>query len=232
MKINEKIKLIREISKLNKKQFAELLKVSQPSITRYEEGSRTPDFNTIQKFIEIGVSPTFLFSDTREPFDDTYNLFISTQKIAVQNSKEIELQELLKSFTINEQELVRLKEKIKTIKNKDNTLSELMFGNAERMLILLYVILDYIDNDKTIDSSNKFIEIVFNYEFTNFSASKYVTILKDNDYKNLKKWLSEEFDDVLVSELLLYIPELKSTIKKELTFFSKNSIDLVEKFFS
>lgn len=40
MEINEKIQIIRKESKLNKKQFSELLNISQPSISRYEDASR------------------------------------------------------------------------------------------------------------------------------------------------------------------------------------------------
>lgn len=45
MEINEKIQFIRNANNMNKKQFSELLEVSQPTITRYEDGERLPDFN-------------------------------------------------------------------------------------------------------------------------------------------------------------------------------------------
>ena len=50
MQINEKLKLIRFVKGLNKKQFAELTGVAQSTITRYESGDRKPDYSFLKKF--------------------------------------------------------------------------------------------------------------------------------------------------------------------------------------
>ena len=67
MKIFKKIQLIRNLLNMNKKQFAESMSVAQPTIARYENGERVPDYIFIQKLIsKFNVSPEWIFFD-KEP---------------------------------------------------------------------------------------------------------------------------------------------------------------------
>jgi transcriptional regulator with XRE-family HTH domain len=57
-----RISKIRFELRLNKKQFAEKLKISQPSVSRYENNEREPDYNfLLSLFKELDVSPDFIF---------------------------------------------------------------------------------------------------------------------------------------------------------------------------
>ena len=90
MEINEKIQFIRNTNNLNKKQFSELLEVSQPTITRYEDGERSPDFNFLRKLFEkLHINPNWIFFDIEPAFLD-----IDDNSITVQN------QELIKDISL------------------------------------------------------------------------------------------------------------------------------------
>ena len=78
MEINEKIQLIRNSFNMNKKQFSEALGVSQPTITRYEEGTRSPDYDFLKKlFINHHINPSWIFFDMEPLFVDTDDYQIS-----------------------------------------------------------------------------------------------------------------------------------------------------------
>ena len=69
MQINEKLKLIRFVKGLNKKQFAELTGVAQSTITRYESGERTPDYSFLENLVrEFNVNPMYLFDKSEDIF--------------------------------------------------------------------------------------------------------------------------------------------------------------------
>lgn len=91
----EKIKKIQDKLEINQKELAERLGISQIGISNYKKGKREPDINTIQKLIDFGISPLFLFSDFPEPFDEKYNDFLKTYKKQITQDeiikKELEL---------------------------------------------------------------------------------------------------------------------------------------------
>lgn len=74
MNIEEKIRFIRESNYINKKNFAEILEVSQPTVTRLESGQREPDLAFLQKlFKTFRVNPSWFFFDTGVPFLESLN---------------------------------------------------------------------------------------------------------------------------------------------------------------
>ena len=80
MEINEKIQFIRNANGMNKKQFSELLEVSQPTIARYENGERVPDFNFLKNFIEkLHINPDWIFFNTEPILLDVDDNFIVNQ---------------------------------------------------------------------------------------------------------------------------------------------------------
>lgn len=90
MEINKKIQYIRNFNNMNKKQFSELLEVSQPTITRYEDGERLPDFNFLRNLFEkLSVSPDWIFFDRTPIF-----LEVDDNNISAQN------QELIKDISL------------------------------------------------------------------------------------------------------------------------------------
>lgn len=93
-----KFKKIQDKLGMNQKELAISLGLSQVGISRYIKNKRQPDINTIQKLIDFGVSPLFLFSDFPEPFDEKYNDFVKTYKKQITQDeitrKELELENL------------------------------------------------------------------------------------------------------------------------------------------
>lgn len=237
MEISEKIQLIRKESNLNKKDFSKVLNISQPSISRYEDASRKPDFDTIQKLINIGVSPIFLFSDSEEPFDNTYDTFIKAKKIAIENDSERELQSIIDKFLSEELLIKKIKNKIQRVKGLTllQKMKELINWDGERFLILFYaIILDIEKNQLNITSDNlnkRFSEIVKNHDFSYFEAAKFGIILKKKDFEELTNWIESELDNVSIIEILSCIPDLKKLLKNELNLLDKTVVTVIEKLF-
>ena len=99
MYFSEKIEIIRKELELNQKDFATKIGLSQNAVSQYITGKRKPDYATIQKLIDLGVSPLFLFFNFNEPFDDELNVYIKDRKEKNETLTEIaeaikELQQL------------------------------------------------------------------------------------------------------------------------------------------
>ena len=69
------------------KDLALKLGLSTNAISQYITGKRKPDFNTIQKLIDLGISPLFIFSDGKDPFDKNYELFLEASKYINEKNK-------------------------------------------------------------------------------------------------------------------------------------------------
>ncbi len=103
MDFSEKIEIIRKELELNQKDFATKIGLSQNAVSQYITGKRKPDYETIHKLIDFGVSPLFLFFNFNEPFDDELNMYIKDRKEKELNSeiaaKEKEIAELRKKLS-------------------------------------------------------------------------------------------------------------------------------------
>ena len=110
MQLSEKLKLIRFVKNLNKKQFAELTGVAQSTITRYESGDREPDYSFLKILFEkLDVNPNWIFLD-EEPM------------IRTSNSKEDKVAFIKRLITILEENLKYSKdsnELLKSLLDKD-----------------------------------------------------------------------------------------------------------------
>lgn len=85
MEIFEKIKFIRESEKLNQKEFAEKLNITQSTISKYEKDERTPDFYVLKNLFEVfNVNPDWIFSDIEPAFLD-----VDDNNISIQNKELI-----------------------------------------------------------------------------------------------------------------------------------------------
>ena len=85
MEIHEKIQFIRISSGNNKKEFSELLEVSQPTITRYEDGTRNPEFHFLKNLIyRFNINPDWIFFDVEPAFLD-----VDDNNISIQNQQLI-----------------------------------------------------------------------------------------------------------------------------------------------
>jgi transcriptional regulator with XRE-family HTH domain len=206
MEYNKKIQLIRNRMGLNQKQFSELLNVSQPTITRFEAGERVPDINVIQKLIDNGVSPLFLFSDLEDPFNKSLKLFSEAMKYCNEENHN-ELMISISQF-ISKYKLINLiKSKIEKLKGQTffQKVVEEFSNKGEKTLKFLYYFILYIEeSQKKFDFLN--IKKSFINELEKFELSKKNKIvsfeLKDDDKKRLIQWIENELDDIFYNENL------------------------------
>lgn len=232
MEYNEKFKIIQKELNCTQKEFALKLDLSPNAISQYLTGKRKPDINTIQKLIDIGISPIFLFSDSTEVFDNDYNLFIKAKNISTQNKK---LSLILSEYIENEETLKKIKEKIQRAMGHKllEKLSEVVNGDSKRMLIILYSILLSIEKNEIVISdenlNDKLYTIFEQIKFSKKDTLKLGIITNIEDYENLKEWIKTDFDDISLIELISCSASVKSIIKENLWKVNSTLIEVVEK---
>ena len=225
MSYNNKIQIIIDKMGLSQKDFANKLGVSQNAISHYLLGKRNPDINTIQKLIDLGVSPLFLFSNSKNPFDETYKLFSEANKYLNEDNKN-ELISPMNEF-IRKYNLINvIKSKIEKIKGQNffQKIIQEFSNRGERIIKLLYYFIIYIENSqKDFDFLN--IKNSFIAELEKFKLSKKDKIvsfeIKDEDKKRLIEWIKEELDDPSIFEIISNTSELKVLLLEELNIFNK-----------
>lgn len=225
MSYNNKIQIIIDKMGLSQKDFANKLGVSQNAISHYLLGKRNPDINTIQKLIDLGVSPLFLFSNSKNPFDETYKLFSEANKYLNEDNKN-ELISPMNEF-IRKYNLINvIKLKIEKLKGQNffQKIIEEFSNRGERTIKLLYYFIIYIENSqKDFDFLN--IKNSFIAELEKFKLSKKDKIvsfeIKDEDKKRLIEWIKEELDDPSIFEIISNTSELKILLLEELNIFNK-----------
>lgn len=237
MEFNTKFEKIQKELKLTQKELALKLDLSTNAISQYITGKRNPDIHTIQKLIELGVSPLFLFGDSDIPFDNIYDQFIKSKKIALKTNNESTLLNILEKYEQETILIYEIKNKVQRLKNLEflEKLKEIMHGDNERMLILFYAILLNLEkNNLSITTENlneKFVDIINNYTFNYFETLKFGIFATKKDFTNLKNWIEEELDSISIIEILSSLPVLKDLIKNELGPINKRAISIVEKLF-
>ena len=225
MSYNNKIQIIIDKMGLSQKDFANKLGVSQNAISHYLLGKRNPDINTIQKLIDLGVSPLFLFSNSKNPFDETYKLFSEANKYLNEDNKN-ELISPMNEF-IRKYNLINvIKTKIEKIKGQNffQKIIQEFSNRGERIIKLLYYFIIYIEeSQKDFDFLN--IKNSFITELEKFKLSKKDKIvsfeIKDEDKKRLIEWIKEELDDPSIFEIISNTSELKILLLEELNIFNK-----------
>ena len=225
MSYNNKIQIIIDKMGLSQKDFANKLGVSQNAISHYLLGKRNPDINTIQKLIDLGVSPLFLFSDSKNPFDETYKLFSDANKYLNENNKNeliLPMNEFIRKYNL----INVIKLKIEKLKGQNffQKIIEEFSNRGERTIKLLYYFIIYIENSqKDFDFLN--IKNSFIAELEKFKLSKKDKIvsfeIKDEDKKRLIEWIKEELDDPSIFEIFSNTSELKVLLLEELNIFNK-----------
>ena len=225
MSYNNKIQIIIDKMGLSQKDFANKLGVSQNAISHYLLGKRNPDINTIQKLIDLGVSPLFLFSDSKNPFDETYKLFSEANKYLNENNKNeliLPMNEFIRKYNL----INVIKSKIEKIKGQNffQKIIQEFSNRGERIIKLLYYFIIYIEeSQKDFDFLN--IKNSFITELEKFKLSKKDKIvsfeIKDEDKKRLIEWIKEELDDPSIFEIISNTSELKVLLLEELNIFNK-----------
>lgn len=225
MSYNNKIQIIIDKMGLSQKDFANKLGVSQNAISHYLLGKRNPDINTIQKLIDLGVSPLFLFSNSKNPFDETYKLFSEANKYLNENNKNeliLPMNEFIRKYNL----INVIKSKIEKIKGQNffQKIIQEFSNRGERIIKLLYYFIIYIEeSQKDFDFLN--IKNSFITELEKFKLSKKDKIvsfeIKDEDKKRLIEWIKEELDDPSIFEIISNTSELKILLLEELNIFNK-----------
>ena len=216
MSYNNKIQIIIDKMGLSQKDFANKLGVSQNAISHYLLGKRNPDINTIQKLIDLGVSPLFLFSDSKNPFDETYKLFSEANKYLNENNKNeliLPMNEFIRKYNL----INVIKLKIEKLKGQNffQKIIEEFSNRGERTIKLLYYFIIYIENSqKDFDFLN--IKNSFIAELEKFKLSKKDKIvsfeIKDEDKKRLIEWIKEELEITLLENLLPTFYDIKRVL--------------------
>jgi len=81
MDFGNKIIEIRQILGLSQKSFAQKLGIAQNTLSNYESEKRTPTLIFIQKLINIGISPLYLFHGKGKPFNPDYDKLVESYLI-------------------------------------------------------------------------------------------------------------------------------------------------------
>jgi transcriptional regulator with XRE-family HTH domain len=225
MNFANKFELIQRKLDLSQKDLSIKLGLSTNAISQYVTGKRKPDFATIQKLIDLGVSPLFLFSDSINPFDENYKLFSKAMKYSnEQNQNELmkPICEFISKYKLID--LIKLKiEKLKGQTFFEKVIEEFSSKGEKTLKFLYYFILYIEESQKDFDFLN--IKKSFINELEKFELSKKDKIvsfeLKDEDKKRLIEWIENELDDSSIFEIISNISELKNIIKDELNIFNK-----------
>lgn len=106
MNINNKIKQIREIAKLNQTQFGEKLGVSQKIISNIESAKNEPSLELLKNIINIfQISPAWLILDNNVSYTSIQNdidfLFLEAKKIAVEHKEEKKIIDYLEEYILS-----------------------------------------------------------------------------------------------------------------------------------
>jgi transcriptional regulator with XRE-family HTH domain len=155
MDIFEKIKFIRESAKLNQKEFAEKLNITQSTISKYEKKERTPDFYVLKGLFEIfNVNSNWIFFDNGPIFldiDDNnitaqnqlliqdINLILTPEEFNIKLN-EILFEDTIKKMTSDNKEKSPIKKFLEAIKLE----GQIPF----RPILFLYYIFKYIRDNK------------------------------------------------------------------------------------
>lgn len=224
--------LIEELNLKNDTELAEKLKITKNALSMLKKR------NSLGTLIE----KTLTNIDTKVSLDKLVygynsNCFLA-QTLAIENKSETELSDILKNFIDSQSIMLNLKTKIQRIKGQTffDKLSNIISGNGERMLVLLYSFLLHLEKTNitvgTNDLDIKFHELLMKYEFSKLNTLKYGTWVQDKDMTSLIEWAKIELDTISMNEIILALPEIKKFIKSQLYKIDKVTIELVEKFFS
>lgn len=232
MEINEKILFVRNALNMNKKQFAELLEVSQPTVARYESGEREPDYSFLKKLItELNVNPNWIFFDLLPQINSHDELNISQSNhllltdinnILTPNEFNDELNKILinksiDSITQDNNEKSLIVKFLKTIK---------LDGHIPfRPLLFLYYVFRYtkdnkneiyeLENLKTEEPyKNYLLDLVQRYNVLSFKNNPtFTSEIKKKFEDSIKVFLSE--DDC--KRLLTYNEDVIQKIESKMT---------------
>ncbi len=229
MEIFEKIKFIRESEKLNQKEFAEKLNVTQSTISKYEKNERTPDFYVLKNLFEVfGVNLDWIFFDIKPIY-----LEIEDNPSRTQNQeliKDINIVLTPEEFNIKLNEIL-FEDAIKRIASDDKEKSPIkkfleaikLEGHIPfRPLLFLYYIFRYVrDNNEELinlksDKSEKsyqtyLLDLIRRYSVLSFKNNPaFTSQIKKQFEASISMYLEEEDCKRLITHYEQVIKNIES----------------------
>lgn len=121
MSFGYKLASLRKLKNLTRKELAEILSISYPALSNYENNERFPDQEmliTIADYFDVSIDYLLGRTNIREPmeniiFEKSQSYYYDTETLDIQNLST-ESQEELKKYI----ELLKMKDMLK--RNKDN----------------------------------------------------------------------------------------------------------------
>ena len=240
MEIFEKIKFIRESEKLNQKEFAEKLNVTQSTISKYEKNERTPDFYVLKNLFEVfGVNLDWIFFDIKPIY-----LEIEDNPSRTQNQeliKDINIVLTPEEFNIKLNEIL-FEDAIKRIASDDKEKSPIkkfleaikLEGHIPfRPLLFLYYIFRYVrDNNEELinlksDKSEKsyqtyLLDLIRRYSVLSFKNNPaFTSQIKKQFEASISMYLEEEDCKRLITHYDQVIKNIESKMTPIIVFSHK-----------
>lgn len=240
MEIFEKIKFIRESEKLNQKEFAEKLNVTQSTISKYEKNERTPDFYVLKNLFEVfGVNLDWIFFDIKPIY-----LEIEDNPSRTQNQeliKDINIVLTPEEFNIKLNEIL-FEDAIKRIASDDKEKSPIkkfleaikLEGHIPfRPLLFLYYIFRYVrDNNEELinlksDKSEKsyqtyLLDLIRRYSVLSFKNNPaFTSQIKKQFEASISMYLEEEDCKRLITHYEQVIKNIESKMTPIIVFSHK-----------
>ncbi len=218
--INEEIKKLRKSLNLSQEDFGSILGVAQRTVSAWEAGNNEPSISIlILIFKKWGITPSTLILGENE-IDILFN---KVKSIATTENKEKDLIDHLNVF-ICDYQLQKINSLVRSFKGSSfaQKLGEAWNGDGERMLIVLYYFIEYIDtlNLTTFDKLT-LIDALTSFSIPKKIQAKHLFTLKEQDKKNLIEWVNKNLDDLDAGTLLADLPKTKEFIKSELNYINR-----------
>jgi len=221
---NDKIKQLRKKLGMNQKEFGELFDVKQRTVSAWEAGINEPPLSVLLKIFELyGITPNSLLLGSD---DDLNYLLTRVHAIAKNENKEQDLIDHLNSF-IQNYHYEKLNSLVRSFKGGDvaKKLAEAWSGKGERMLIVLYYFIEFLENHKPEkNDKNALISLLQNFKLPKKIITKHLFTISQKDRDNLVKWVDDNIDELDAATILSDLPGTKDFIKQELNYLNRHLV--------
>ncbi|EAK0494093.1 helix-turn-helix transcriptional regulator [Campylobacter lari] len=218
----ENLKSLRKENNITQKDLAEILNVQQSTISLWETNASKPSIDIIEILCKkFGFSSDELIFGVQDYKENECKKHIN--RLCLELGYEESMQEILKNLRIK-----KITSLVRTVKGKTfiQKFSEAWNGNGERMLVLLYYFILYINKiENTPKNKQDFIDIISDFTLPKKIEIKHLLALKKDDMDRLASWVLSNLDDLEIQILFNDLKEkVLKIIEEELNFTGR--IDL------